>query len=357
MTQAAGAGGRIGAPIAAQMISLMAAGWIITLAVTVGIVLLLPQPPRPSYPLAEVAEALSGGRLVSHGGQALVRVRQADPPAAGLQRMSSSIFRNALAAALHRPLEQVRFERYPVSDPFRRVLLQTLQASPPRPVSPAGVFLPPMYGPPILQPPAPKRPAHASPRARAPVQAPPNATVTAGSAGAPAVSLDGLPSLADNFDVAVKDASGSWTVVKPAPPPFPDPWQLRIVLWFVACFALLTPIGYLFARRLAAPIGQFARAAERLGRDPKVQAVEISGPVTNDEREVPNALECLYATVIVMTYSIINEKLRHGAPDLLLQPNVGIFRALGFLQASAILRAAEHVKDEVKSKLSQLLDS
>ena len=279
MTQTAGAGGRIGAPIAAQMISLMAAGWVITLAVTVGIVLLLPQPPRPSYPLAEVAEALSGGRLISHGGQALIRVKQATPPATGLQRMSSSIFRTALAAALHRPLEQVRFERYQVSDPFRRVLLQTLQASPPRPVSPAGVFLPPMYGPPILQPPAPKRPAHGSARAHAPVQSPANAMAGSRISGtSPAISLDNLPSLADNFDVGVQDASGTWTVVKPAPPSFPDAWQLRIVLWFVACFALLTPIGYLFARRLAAPIGQFAQAAERLGRDPKVQAVEISGP-------------------------------------------------------------------------------
>jgi NTE family protein len=84
--------------------------------------------------------------------------------------------------------------------------------------------------------------------------------------------------------------------------------------------------------------------------------VEISGPVSDDPREVPNALECLYATVIVMSYSIINEKLRHGAPDLLLQPNVGTFRALGFLQASAILRAADSVKDEVKEKLARLLD-
>jgi NTE family protein len=84
--------------------------------------------------------------------------------------------------------------------------------------------------------------------------------------------------------------------------------------------------------------------------------VEISGPVSDDPREVPNALECLYATVIVMAYSIINEKLRHGAPDLLLQPNVGTFRALGFLQASAILRAADSVKTEVKEKLARLLD-
>lgn len=93
------------------------------------------------------------------------------------------------------------------------------------------------------------------------------------------------------------------------------------------------------------------------GRADVVMAVEISGPVSDDPREVPNALECLYATVIVMSYSIINEKLRHGAPDLMLQPNVGTFRALGFLQASAILRAADSVKDEVKEKLGRLLNS
>ena len=92
------------------------------------------------------------------------------------------------------------------------------------------------------------------------------------------------------------------------------------------------------------------------GRADVIMAVEISGPVSDAERDVPNALECLYATVSVMTYSIISEKLRHGAPDLFLQPNVGSFRALGFMQASAIFRAAEHVKDEVKAKLSRLLD-
>lgn len=91
------------------------------------------------------------------------------------------------------------------------------------------------------------------------------------------------------------------------------------------------------------------------GRADVIVAVEISGPVSADRREVPNALECLYATVLVMTHSIISEKLRHGAPDLLVQPNVGSFRALGFLQASAILRAAEPVKDEIKERLGKLL--
>ena len=86
-----------------------------------------------------------------------------------------------------------------------------------------------------------------------------------------------------------------------------------------------------------------------------VVAVDISGAISDDRREVPNALECLYATVLVMTNSIINEKLRHGTPDLLLQPNVGSFRALGFMQASAILRAADPVKAEIRSKLAPLL--
>jgi NTE family protein len=86
-----------------------------------------------------------------------------------------------------------------------------------------------------------------------------------------------------------------------------------------------------------------------------IVAVEISGPVEDHRREVPNALECLYATVLVMTHSIVSEKLRHGAPDLLVQPRVGSFRALGFLQASAILRAADHVKAELKEKLGRML--
>ena len=275
MTPAAAGGGRIGAPIAAQMISLMAAGWIITLAVTVAIVLLLPKPPQPSYPMSEVVEALTGGKLVSHGGQALVRTRQTEPPAIGQNHLTNGIYVTALAAALHRPLNQVRLERYPVSDPVRRILLQTLQSSPPRP---PGVFLPPMYGPPILKPPPPARPAQT--RAGVPdAPVPPVSVVSPRAAGSPpTIAVESLPHLVDDFQAGVRGPDGAWTVVRPQRSGFPDVWQQRIILWFVACFALLTPIGYLFARRLAAPIGQFAQAAERLGRDPNVQAVEISGP-------------------------------------------------------------------------------
>ena len=276
MTQAAAGGPRIGAPIAAQMIALMAAGWIITLAVTVAIVLLLPKPPQPSYPIAEIAGALEGGPLVSHGGQPLVRVRQAEPPKVGQNHLTTGIYRTALATALHRPLSQIRLERYPVSDPVRRVLLQTLQASPPRP---AGVFLPPMYGPPILQTPPPSTaPDHRPATAGSATFLSPLVVAPEAARPPPSIDLQSLPRLIDDFQVGVRGDDGRWTVVMPAPPSFPDAWQQRIILWFVACVALLTPIGYLSARWLAAPIGQFAQAAERLGRDPTVRVVEISGP-------------------------------------------------------------------------------
>jgi NTE family protein len=93
------------------------------------------------------------------------------------------------------------------------------------------------------------------------------------------------------------------------------------------------------------------------GRADVIVAVEISGPPSPDRRAVPNALECLYATVMVMTHSIIEEKLKHGAPDLLLQPKVGSFRVLDFLRASAILKVSEPIKAELKERLGALLDA
>ena len=88
-----------------------------------------------------------------------------------------------------------------------------------------------------------------------------------------------------------------------------------------------------------------------------VVAVDISGEPTADRRDLPNPWEALVITVLVMANAIIVEKLRHNAPDLMLRPNVGIFRTLDFPQASAILRAAEPVKQEVKEKLGRLLNA
>ena len=71
---------------------------------------------------------------------------------------------------------------------------------------------------------------------------------------------------------------------------------------------------------------------------------------------MPEPWECLFTTVLVMGSAIMTAKLKHGAPDLMIRPNVGMFRTLDFFQASAILRVAEPAKAEIKEKLGALLE-
>jgi NTE family protein len=86
-----------------------------------------------------------------------------------------------------------------------------------------------------------------------------------------------------------------------------------------------------------------------------VIAVDISGEPVEERRDIPNPWECLLNTVLVMGNAITAEKVKHGAPDLIVRPKVGAFRATDFLQASAILRASEPSKAELKEKLAALL--
>lgn len=85
-----------------------------------------------------------------------------------------------------------------------------------------------------------------------------------------------------------------------------------------------------------------------------IVAVDVSGGAA-EARGVPDPWESLFATISVMGHTIVSEKLKGGAPDLVARPNIGIFRMLDFFQASAILRAAEPIKAEVKERLGALL--
>jgi NTE family protein len=93
------------------------------------------------------------------------------------------------------------------------------------------------------------------------------------------------------------------------------------------------------------------------GKADIIVAVDISGQPVDDRKDMPSAVETLYASVLVMTTAIIHEKLRRDRPDLLVTPNVGAFRALDFFQASAIIRVAEEMKTELKEKLEALLET
>jgi NTE family protein len=63
----------------------------------------------------------------------------------------------------------------------------------------------------------------------------------------------------------------------------------------------------------------------------------------------------MFTTLHIMGQAIIKEKLKAGGPDLVIRPPIGLFQMLDFFQASAILRAAEPVKAEVKQRLGALI--
>jgi NTE family protein len=93
------------------------------------------------------------------------------------------------------------------------------------------------------------------------------------------------------------------------------------------------------------------------GRADAIVAVDISGAPTEERHDIPSPWECLATTVLVMGNTITAEKLKHGAPDLIIRPSVGAFRALDFLQASAILRVSEPVRAEVRTRMKTLLEA
>lgn len=98
---------------------------------------------------------------------------------------------------------------------------------------------------------------------------------------APARGLFGLapaPFVQGDFVAALRAGPARWVIVQPQPEPFPNSWQRRVLLWFAVSFALVAPIGYLFARRLAAPLEAFSGAAEQLGRDPSGPVIALRGP-------------------------------------------------------------------------------
>src|SRR5262249_20769362 len=87
---------------------------------------------------------------------------------------------------------------------------------------------------------------------------------------------------------------------------------------------------------------------ELRGRADGVVGGDIPGAPPAARAATPNPWECLLAPLWAMANPTPAEKIKHGAPDLVVRPRVGAFRALDFLQASAILRASEPVKAELK---------
>jgi len=265
---------RTGAPIALQLVALLVVCLIAAQVLTIAVIVFMPPPERPIYHLDDVAQALRGGAVPA----ALVRSVEKDPPqpdrrgGGGGGGGHGLRLRHELATLVGVPDAEVRLVQH---RSFTSMLFRPRgHRSDGRSgfggggerwgEGPGGE-----HGPRDAAGPGP------SPEASGP---PPQPDRSEFPGREPFPALSGRFPLFGDFTAAARRRAGDWVVVKPRPEPFPNDWQGRLLLWLGGCLIITAPVGYLFARRITAPIGAFARAAETLGRDPNGPVMQLTGP-------------------------------------------------------------------------------
>lgn len=238
---------RLRASIGVQLVALIIACLLATHLITFLTLVLMPPPRPPLYRPAEVAGALHGGPLTARFGRPMVRTVTDELPPELMRRRRLTPQREALALQVGAPIEDVLLAPRPRSWIERMVLGGG--GSPPRTL----VIEHRRHARPG-EPPPPPRPERLRHRA-----------------------LSEAPIFGD-FSAALRRPDGGWTLVRSTPEPFPNAWQQRLLIMLGVGFAVVAPAGFLFARRITAPLRRFSEAAERLGRDPQAPPVTLSGP-------------------------------------------------------------------------------
>ncbi|HZZ31025.1 MAG TPA: HAMP domain-containing sensor histidine kinase [Phenylobacterium sp.] len=268
------------APISLQLVILLVASLLVAQTISFGVILFIPPPRPPVYRVADVAAAIRGGTLKTRFGRPMIRIAAAELPAelvAPHREHERTLA--ALAHTLGEPESRVRLEEQNAS-PIWRVRRAVTGAAPPRGPDRGG----PMGASPFETDP---NDATAARSLQGPAGVQPDATsdgpadFRAGWARGMGFRRYGtgveMPIFGD-FSAALKGADGTWTVVRSTPEPFPSAWQMQASAWLLGGFLLVASAGYLFSRRISAPLKRFAEAAETLGRDPHAPQMTLKGP-------------------------------------------------------------------------------
>ncbi len=282
-------------PVFIQVAALAALAVIASQAVAFCLVVFAPEPRPAGFSIAAAAAALKGEPAQTSDGRALKR-RISDKPVEGVDDPMGLAVSAVLAQRMDVPRSDVRIAMSRAEGPMRR------RAGPPPPHDggPRGfVFMRETEGSP------PAKADGVEPKAKVEQE-----TVTTSETrsiqwrltdvprieaeavirsrtGEPTVmSVDSntrhVTIMADQLTFAPFTASlrledGRWATVEP-PRDLLSPWQGRILLGLLISMALLAPLVWWMARRLARPIQVFADAAERLGANPDAEPLSASGP-------------------------------------------------------------------------------
>lgn len=243
-----------GAPLFVQVLALVVVSLVAAHAVLTAVIFSLPPPPPEIYRLSEIAKALRspGVTPVAEGRPVIVRVKSSPPQERPLVRRGRwrEDFREHLARDLGVDPSDILIE----TQGPRRMFIQTMQSERERGQRVVHI------GPPGAPPP--------DFRERMP---PP------GPDGPPLKIVRDERVIFAPFKIGVRQSDGRWLVAQPKPSFRLESWQSHILLTLLLSALAISPLAWLFARRLSAPISVFAEAAERLGRDPKAPPLEITG--------------------------------------------------------------------------------
>ncbi len=79
-----------------------------------------------------------------------------------------------------------------------------------------------------------------------------------------------------------------------------------------------------------------------------IAAVDVSTGPQQGRRRLPSLIETIVGSTQIALSTLVREKLKAGAPDILIRPRVAHFRVLDFYRLNDIFAAAAPAKDEFK---------
>jgi NTE family protein len=89
-----------------------------------------------------------------------------------------------------------------------------------------------------------------------------------------------------------------------------------------------------------------------------VVAIDVTGGPGKRPRggAAPSPWDAMFGALQILQAAIVEEKVARHAPEILVRPNVELFKALDFFQAGVIMRLALPAKEELKRKLALSLE-
>lgn len=244
---------RRGAPLFVQALELLIVTLVAAQLISIAVIFTLPPPPPEFYRSSEIVKALKTGQSVQpRDGRLLVVKREGSIRSGGPDTPRRADFKAGIGKALGVPANRVELQ----IDNGPRFFVRRTPVTPPKPDA---------------HPPS----TNAQPGSREPFAR--EGAAPGGGGSARNAQARDEPLIFGDFKVGVRQSDGHWLVVEPKPTLRFDSWQQRILLILLLSVIAVTPLAWLFARRLAQPITAFADAAERLGKDPRTPPLTITG--------------------------------------------------------------------------------